>query len=133
MARKKKVKKRGKGRKAALILSIIAIIFLVFQSIYYLATKEIILAQIKEALHEFSLPEGITIETIAGTIFNVIFIFSIVWLILAALIIWTTYLLERGKGKWYAMLICGIISLLTLRFDAGILSIISSVLYKKQK
>jgi hypothetical protein len=125
------VKKTGNGkRKAALILSIIAIAILVANVIVYFTAKSMISAEVNKAVIEAQLPADVNPDVISSLFMNLLFTAVMVWLILAVLMIWTTYLLEKGKGKWYLLLICGILSFLTFRFDAGVLGIVASALYK---
>ena len=124
-------KPRNGKRTAALILSIIAIVILVANVLVYFVAKNTISAEVQKAVSEASLPSDVSPDEIVGLFMNLLFAAVIVWLIAAVLMIWTTYLLERGKGKWYLLLICGILSLLTFRFEAGVLAIIASVLYRK--
>lgn len=121
--------KNGK-RKAALVLSIIAIAILAINVLFYFTAKSVISAEVQKAVADTQIPEGVSAEAISGLFMNLLLTAVIVWLVLAVLMAWTTYLLEKGKGKWYLLLICGILSLLSFRFEAGVLGIIASVLYK---
>lgn len=128
----KKKKVRNGKRKAALILSIIAIAILAINTVYYFVAKGTLLNEIKEGLQK--LPGdalgGKDISALVQITLNVMLALAIIWLMLAVLMAWTTWLLERRKGKWYMPVIIGIVALLTLRIETGVLCIIAGVLYK---
>lgn len=120
------IKKKSKGkRKAALILSIIAMIFLVIYSVYVFVARDQILNQIQQSLANY--PEA---AAVFGAISSIIFAIALLWLVLVVINIFTLYALEHKKKVWYILLIVGIVSILSGRWIAGILNIISSILYK---
>jgi len=131
--RKKKIKKqirkggrKGRSRKrvAALILSILAIVFLIINSLTALLAKGTILENLQ------AIPELIETSELLGLVSGIISFLAVLWLVLAVLIAYMTYLLEKRKKLWYVLLILGIISLVTGRIFAGIFAIVSSILYK---
>lgn len=130
-AKPKAVRKRGVKRKVALILSIVAIAILLANVIYNFAARETLLDGMRQTLSELpaeTIGEA-DVEAVSEMLPTALTTFTIIWLVLLLLTIWTTTLLEREKSKWYILLILGIVTFLTLRIFAGILLIISSILY----
>ena len=123
---KMRQKKRSKTRETvALTLALIAIAFLLINSIYAIVAKEKI---INEILQNESLKD---IQDVVPLINSILLVFMIAWLVLAAIISVVVYLIEKGKAKWYWLLILSIISLLIARIDVAIIGTIASILYKK--
>ncbi len=123
------IKKRSKGkRKAALVLSVIAMIFLVVYAVYIFVAKDQILDQIQQSLADY--PEA---AAMFGSISTILFAIALIWLVLAVINIFTLYALEHKKKVWYILLIVGIVSILSGRLVSGALNIISSILYIRNR
>ncbi len=124
----KKVKKarRKKKSKVTLILSIVALAFLVINSLYIFLARESIIGQMLQSPELAEFPDLVEIAQ------TTILVLAIIWLILAAIMAYTVYLLENKRGSWGILLTEGIICIVVGRIGAGVLAIISSVLYRKQ-
>ncbi len=124
--KKVKIKKKRKKSKVALILSIIAIVFLVINSFYLLAKYNEILSEMQEAI--LTANASFEIAALESAIIAII----IIWFVLAVIMAYLTYMTEKKKIAWYGLLIVSIISLLVARIDTAVLGIIASILYKRQ-
>jgi len=132
MATKKiniKRKKKGKARELiALILALIAIAFLLINSIYFLVMRETIITEVMqdESIQEMGL------ENLPALMNSLIIGFVISWLILMAAMSVTVYFIEKKKWPWYFLLILSILSLFTARIDTAVCGIVASILYIKR-
>ena len=104
MAKKKisKIPQKNKGhRKAtwALTLALIAIAFLIINSLYLLVYREKIISELlqDESLKDF----GDNLPNIANSL---MVIFLIVWFVLTIVMSFTVYYVEKGKWKWQWLL-----------------------------
>lgn len=128
MVKKKNIKK-GKVRETiALTLALVAIAFLLINSIYILVSKEKITSEILQdpSLKEFN------IENLSDIINTLMIIFVGLWFILAVALSITVYYVETKRWKWYWLLVLSVISLLFARIDTAIFGIIASILYIKR-
>ncbi len=129
MKRKKVSQKNKSHRKEtlALTLALIAIAFLIINSLYLLVYREKIISELlqDESLKDF----GDNLPNIANSL---MVIFLIVWFVLTIVMSFTVYYVEKGKWKWHWLLFFSIVSLLTIRVDTAICGIIASILYIKR-
>lgn len=111
----------------ALFLALLAIAFLIINSIYFLLQKNEIINKITQSAQVDS-----SLIPLIPKIISVLFVF---WIILAFAMSYIIYLLENKKAKWWYLLIASFFALITVRIDTFILGIVSSILYyaKKQK
>lgn len=127
--RKQKIEKKKSHRKEtwALILALVAIAFLLINSIYLLIYRDKIISEVlqDESLKDF----GDNLYHIANSLLTT---FVLVWFVLAVIMSFTVYYVEKGKWKWYWLLLLSIISLLTMRIDTTICGIVASLLYIKR-
>ena len=132
MAAKKiniKRKKKGKARELiALILALIAIAFLLINSIYFLVMRETIITEVMqdESIQEMGL------ENLPALMNSLIIGFVISWLNLMAAMSLTVYFIEKKKWPWYFLLILSILSLFIARIDTAVCGIVASILYIKR-
>jgi len=127
----RKIKKKNlEKNKTALVLGVIAVIILIANSLYILIAKEKLVTEFQKVLETSASVQGQGINfNIAGMLIT----FAVIWLVFAILIAYTIYLLEKKKFKgWYYLLILGILVVFSARLLAGVLAIISSIVYKKQ-
>ena len=125
----KKEKKKGKIKETlALIFALVAIAFLLINSLYVLVFKEKIIGEViqDETIQEFG------IENLSTVTNTVLIVFVVAWFVIAVLMSFAVYYVETKKWKWYWLLVISIISFFTARIDTAILGIISSILYIKR-
>ncbi|MEM4152845.1 MAG: hypothetical protein QXK80_01875 [Candidatus Pacearchaeota archaeon] len=124
----KKESKNNKKEILALTLAMIAVALLIINALYILMDRNKIISEILNS-EEFKTTE-IEVSSIIPTIISIL-VFS--WLILALLFSLSIYFIEKGKWKWYSLLILSFALLVLFRIESFILGIISSFLYKKAK
>lgn len=129
-----KTAKKNRRRKVALILTIIAVVLLLINAITLLITKDKLIEKAQQSEQFKSLEETLTeqeLNEVLTALPAIFFILAIIWIILAVASILTIYFLERKKRVWGVLLAIGIVTIFSGRFLAGVLNIISSVLYKR--
>ena len=114
--------KHSKRDIIALVLALISVSFLILYSVYFLAEK----AAVLKLLQDPAYPE---LNSVWPTFIPVI---SIIWVILAVVMAFIIYKIEKKQAKWYSLLIISIISIIFLRLDTFVLGIIASILYYKE-
>lgn len=145
MAKKRKVKTktkpkikqaRPKGRsRVAFILAIIGIAFLVINAVYIFVAKDSVIHQLQATNFSQSL-WGISeqeYQDSLSTLPSALNTLAIIWIIIAAFAFYVTWRLEKKEGRWWLLLILGIISLIVGRLEACALLIISSASYKSSR
>ena len=145
MAKKRKLKTKIKTKikparpksrsKAAFILAIIGIAFLVINAIYVFVAKDTLIKQFQATNFSQSF-WGISeqeYQDALSTLPSALNALAIIWIIIAVFALYLTLRLERKEGRWWLLLILGIISLIVGRIDACALLIISSVVYKSSR
>lgn len=126
-----KIKREKKGKvkeTIALVLAMIAVAFLLINSIYLLSFREKIIG---EVLQDQSIQE-MGIENLSDVTSTLLTTFVILWFVLAVIMSFVLYYVEIKKLKWYWLLVISIISLLTARIDTALCGIIASILYIKR-
>jgi len=114
-----KEKKKNTKRIIALILALVALAFLLLNSIYILVQKDQLISE---------LSKDPNLASSASILPTILLIFAIVWLVVFAIMSYITYLVEKNKAPWYYLLIISIFSIFTLW---SVLGIVSSILYRK--
>lgn len=117
-------KKKNTRKTVAFVLALIALAFLIINSITFLVSRDQVIT---------ALTQSKDLTGVMPSISTFITIFVIAWLILFVIMSYVVYLLEKDRAKWYVLLILSIISLLTARVDTCVLGIISSILYYKKE
>ena len=117
---KKEVKPKKKG-KAAFVLMAIAVILLLINGLLLIFARDWLASMLASLGYTVSIASFIT--------------YGIIWLVLAALM-WVTTIRIRNKGitseKWL-LLALAIITMFAGRLESGILALIASILYLRQK
>ncbi|MGB9708197.1 MAG: hypothetical protein ACPLXC_02645 [Candidatus Pacearchaeota archaeon] len=125
----KKEKKKGKIKETlALVFALVAIAFLLINSLYLLVFKEKIIGEViqDKTIQEFGIENLSTVTNI------ILIIFVAIWFVIAVVMAFTIYYVETKKWKWYWLLVISIISFFTARIDTAVFGIISSILYIKR-
>lgn len=124
----KREKKSHVKETIALILALVAIAFLLINSLYILVFREKIIGEVlqDETIREFN------IENLSATTNTVLIIFVIAWFIIAVVMSFAVYYVETKRWRWYWLLIISIASFLAARIDTAVLGIVSSILYIKR-
>lgn len=133
---KKKQKKIRKGKiktnfyYIGIIFSIIAMMFLIINSLTGILMKEKILnslinsSEYREVEREYG--KGIYYE-----ISSSITLLSVFWLLLTLLCFLSVFVISRYSKGWFYILLIGILSLFTFRIESGFFLLISSIFFWK--
>lgn len=142
MARKREVKNQIKPRvkqagldsrlRAAFIIAIIGIAFLIFNALYIFIAKDTFIKQLQttdfsQFLGNLSAQESQDVISALPSALNTL---AVLWVIIAAFAFYLSWRLKKKESRWWLLLILGIISLIVGRIEACVLLIVSSVLYK---
>ena len=119
-----KEKKKNTKRNIAFVLACIALAFLLLNSIYFLISKNQIIAE---------LSKDPAIAPSASILPTILFILVITWLVLFVIMSYITYLVEKNKKPWYYLLIISIITIFSARIETSVLGIVSSILYREKR
>ncbi len=114
--------KHSKRDIIALILSLIAVSFLILYAVYFLAEK----ASIINLLEDPKFPELSVIWP------AFIIVMALIWVVFSIVMAFIIYKIEKKQYKWYSLLIISLISIVFFRVDTLILGIIASLLYYKE-
>ena len=128
--KKKKLKQGRTGRSrtsASIILSILAILLLVLNSIFYFSQKEGLEKNLGEKLAQ----AGLDVEKMLPIMLNIFNGLAIAWFVFGIALALLVYFSE-SKKKWCWILAIGILSILALRLLAGIFAILAAIFYKKE-
>jgi len=135
---KKRMPRADLKRKTAFILSLVSIALLLIFGILCFIGKAQLFSAIMEKVSALPVEtlKGLTVSEISGMLLNIILAFSVMWIVIAVLTGWTIFLLERKRGRWYFLLILGILVLFSgivnlVMILPGILLIAAGVLYRK--
>lgn len=129
MKETKKNKKRETNKTKetiALTLALMAIAFLLINAFYLLISRDKVVVAILES---GSLKD--TDANILNMLPSLVTSLAIVWLVLAVIMSFIVYFLEKQKCKWYWLLVISIITLFSGRVETLVLGIIASFLYKR--
>jgi len=121
-------------RMIALILALLATAFLVINSISILIQKNNVVKEIIDELNNASQAGQVEgMDALVSLIPKIILVMVVLWLVLAVVMAYITYLVENKKGKWWYLLIASIFALILTRIDTAVAGVISSILYYEKK
>ena len=122
-----KKKKNHTKETLALIFALVAVAFLLINSIYLIMYREKIVSDVVE--DETLAGFGDNLPCVANSL---LVVFVIIWFALMLAMSFAVYYIEKGHCKWYWLLALSLISLITTRIDTAVFGVIASLLYIKR-
>lgn len=120
----------------AFALVVVSIIILLLGGIYTIWAKDKIAQAIKLAIEAELNKQAINVGNIEGVLAFVSAAFGVLWIIMAVLMGMALQIIEKTGNKRYKilLLVISVVAMITGRlFDAGILSLIGSIIYLRSK
>ncbi len=136
---KKEVLKAKKGdfwTHLAFALVVVSIVILILGGIYSIWARDRIAQAVKDVIESELKKQAIDAGDISGMLAFVSAAFGVLWIIIALLMGITLVRIEKtGKRKYKVLLlVISVVAMITGRFfDAGILSLIGSIIYLRKK
>ncbi len=149
-AKRKAIQKKGAVKKSVLqtkkagdfwthlafALIVVSIIMLILGGVYSIWAKDKIAKEVKQAIDAELNKQAIDAGDISGMLAFVFAAFGVLWIIIALLMGMTLQIIEKTGERKYKilLLITSVAAMITGRlFDAGILSLIGSIIYLRRE